>query len=488
MFYGSALLYGVAVAIYTAHSASAAFFGREPPREPQFEIVPLTVSNKGKDPLSALSQLSDEEGLFSRLFGTDCYSDMSDRHFNTFNEFFTNVDSMCLFLQNQDFQKHTEAVLNILSTGARQAADQLQSMNTSLGGQLRVVGRMGLMVDSLQQGQERVAAGVEKGIDSVQQLQSQAMNLDEKLAFAIRNEERMLQRQTDTLQNLAALDMAELERAASSNLRWKEAQEQARVLSQQQQEHLALQSQLLADLRHLADSSRGLQTAMDLVLDYEQRSHTALAHLLGRSWTSGDLLFHAACALAVLCAGSARRAKLATMAAPSRRTVPEMESHKLRAMQAFEAYVQQKDHEGTMASRQHNAALRRHRAGAAPQQPGSRSKKMPPGQPHRRAQQADRPAWDHPLANWASTGGAQPSHSTRAVGRRGPGRPTLQHTARSALSHQEQAAGPERTSSRGTARAAARSMPQRKASKRVAEDPAPSADGAESASKRRLAR
>ena len=52
-----------------------------------------------------------------------------------------------------------------------------------------------------------------------------------------------------------------------------------------------------------------------------------------------------------------------------------------------------------MASRQHNAALRRHRAGAAPQQPGSRSKKMPPGQPHRRAQQADRPAWDHPLAS-----------------------------------------------------------------------------------------
>ena len=43
---------------------------------------------------------------------------------------------------------------------------------------------------------------------------------------------------------------------------------------------------------------------MDLVLDYEQRSHTALAHLLGRSWTSADLLFHAACAAAVLCAGA----------------------------------------------------------------------------------------------------------------------------------------------------------------------------------------
>ncbi len=56
--------------------------------------------------------------------------------------------------------------------------------------------------------------------------------------------------------------------------------------------------------RHLADSSRGLQTAMDMVLSYEQRSHTALAHLLGRAWTAGDLIFHAACGAAVLGAGA----------------------------------------------------------------------------------------------------------------------------------------------------------------------------------------
>ena len=56
--------------------------------------------------------------------------------------------------------------------------------------------------------------------------------------------------------------------------------------------------------RNLADSSRGLQTAMDMVLSYEQRSHTALAHLLGRAWTAGDLIFHAACGMAVLCAGA----------------------------------------------------------------------------------------------------------------------------------------------------------------------------------------
>lgn len=76
----------------------------------------------------------------------------------------------------------------------------------------------------------------------------------------------------------------------------------------QQECSVHMQPAKLADdlqtCRHLADSSRGLQTAMDMVLSYEQRSHTALAHLLGRSWTAGDLIFHAACGMAVLSAGA----------------------------------------------------------------------------------------------------------------------------------------------------------------------------------------
>ena len=97
---------------------------------------------------------------------------------------------MCLFIQNQDFQKHTEAVLNILSLGARQAAEQLRSMNSSMGGQLRTLGRMMRSLEGLEQGQERVVQGVEKGLVTVKQLQTQAVNLDDKLALAIRSEVR----------------------------------------------------------------------------------------------------------------------------------------------------------------------------------------------------------------------------------------------------------------------------------------------------------
>ena len=97
---------------------------------------------------------------------------------------------MCLFLQNQDFQKHTEAVLNILSTGARQAAEQLTSMNSGLGSQLMSLEHMVNSMEGLEQAQQRVITGVEKELSALERLQSQAVNMDDKLAVVIRNEVR----------------------------------------------------------------------------------------------------------------------------------------------------------------------------------------------------------------------------------------------------------------------------------------------------------
>lgn len=39
---------------------------------------------------------------------------------------------MCLFIQNQDFQRHTEFVLNTLYTAGSDAAQRLASLNHSL--------------------------------------------------------------------------------------------------------------------------------------------------------------------------------------------------------------------------------------------------------------------------------------------------------------------------------------------------------------------
>jgi len=43
---------------------------------------------------------------------------------------------MCLFLQNQDFQLHTEFMLDSLYAGGREAASRLLLVNTSISQQV----------------------------------------------------------------------------------------------------------------------------------------------------------------------------------------------------------------------------------------------------------------------------------------------------------------------------------------------------------------
>ncbi|KAK9798132.1 hypothetical protein WJX73_004839 [Symbiochloris irregularis] len=47
-------------------------------------------------------------------------------------DFLLNVDSMCLFIQNQNFQAHTEHMMNALYDGAREANAALAMINPAL--------------------------------------------------------------------------------------------------------------------------------------------------------------------------------------------------------------------------------------------------------------------------------------------------------------------------------------------------------------------
>ena len=54
----------------------------------------------------------------------------------------------------------------------------------------------------------------------------------------------------------------------------------------------------------LAAASVGLQAGVRVLVDYERRSSAVLGHLLGRSYSLGDLTFYAAGAAAALTAGA----------------------------------------------------------------------------------------------------------------------------------------------------------------------------------------
>ena len=60
---------------------------------------------------------------------------------------------MCLFVQNQDFQRHTEFVLNLLYAAGAAAAERLVSLNTSMAAHATALGEVGGQLTAVAQQQ-----------------------------------------------------------------------------------------------------------------------------------------------------------------------------------------------------------------------------------------------------------------------------------------------------------------------------------------------
>uniref|UniRef100_A0A182JAB8 Uncharacterized protein n=1 Tax=Anopheles atroparvus TaxID=41427 RepID=A0A182JAB8_ANOAO len=66
-----------------------------------------------------------------------CMSQMSDRAFAVYTEFFSQTQNMCFFLQNQNWHIETERTINRLSSYSRAAGEQLELVNGMQGAILR---------------------------------------------------------------------------------------------------------------------------------------------------------------------------------------------------------------------------------------------------------------------------------------------------------------------------------------------------------------
>jgi hypothetical protein len=60
---------------------------------------------------------------------------------------------MCLFVQNQDFQRHTEFVLNLLYAAGASAAERLVSLNISMAAHATALDNVGGQITAVAQQQ-----------------------------------------------------------------------------------------------------------------------------------------------------------------------------------------------------------------------------------------------------------------------------------------------------------------------------------------------
>lgn len=95
---------------------------------------------------------------------------------------------MCLFLQNQNFQQHTEHLINSLYGTAQYASDQLHGINSSLTLQASHLHSMQSVLGVVSEDQQRLAEAAAANLAGVQKLQTQTADMDLKVQTALENE------------------------------------------------------------------------------------------------------------------------------------------------------------------------------------------------------------------------------------------------------------------------------------------------------------
>lgn len=89
--------------------------------------------------------------------------------------------SICIFLENQNFQKQTEAMVLDLHASTASAASQMQDISQSLGYQSQGIDHLGEQITLVDAKQKDLEEGIETGISEVRKLQESSETLLEKM-------------------------------------------------------------------------------------------------------------------------------------------------------------------------------------------------------------------------------------------------------------------------------------------------------------------
>ncbi|KAI7844527.1 hypothetical protein COHA_001885 [Chlorella ohadii] len=213
----------------------------------------------------------------------ECIEVLPDRAHGLYVEYLTHADTMCLFIQNQNFERNTENMLNQLAEGSKFAKSQLDAMSGDVG---RLAGTaaelagkaeatLGLLHEHRELEEESLALAKKARAEAAAYFQT----LDAKQQLG-------LELQESTLANQAKLEAG-----------------QAATLAQLSEAQAEAQRKLAGELTGLVDSSKGIRSAVDVVINYQQRSDSVLMRLLGKSYTLEDAAFYAVGVLAAWAAG-----------------------------------------------------------------------------------------------------------------------------------------------------------------------------------------
>ena len=239
-----------------------------------------------------------------------CMDRLPDRENSLYIEFLTHVDSMCLFIQNQQFEKYTETMLNTLSEGAGFARDQLAAVGART---LEVSKDVGAIRTATEDAVVRLREQRElqlAAMDAVRQYRTESAAKFADLSEQQRAALHLAERQLELGKELEAATEGVERRVTAGQLQienlFGSLGEKALEIGHAQEMAAAAQRELGTQLKGLSDGSKGLRAAVDTVSEYQRRSDAALIKLLGRSYTLEDAAFYGAGVVAAVAAGASK--------------------------------------------------------------------------------------------------------------------------------------------------------------------------------------
>ncbi|KAH7618238.1 hypothetical protein Ndes2526B_g07161 [Nannochloris sp. 'desiccata'] len=328
---------------------------------PHFSVVPLDRQREGLTQIASLQAAAGTETFLDKMLGTNCYSRavsdlerdcsrldqlqksrlalglancqlatqgqdtfpcsntetlracvdrLPDRENFMYIEFLTHVDSMCLFIQNQQFEKHTEMLLNTLSEGAGFAKEQLSAMGAKAQELSQDTAAIrAVAIDTVARLKEQKDLQIE-AIDVVKQHRAETTARLNELAVQQTEALHLAERQLEVGKQVSEATEG-VERRIISGQTQLESMfgilgEKAVALVQAQDLAAQVQHDLGEQLKSLSDGSKGLRNAVDTVAEYQRRSDAALIKLLGRSYTLEDAVFYGAGVVAAMAAGASK--------------------------------------------------------------------------------------------------------------------------------------------------------------------------------------
>eukprot|EP00192_Tetraselmis_astigmatica_P007671 CAMPEP_0117676580 /NCGR_PEP_ID=MMETSP0804-20121206/16251_1 /TAXON_ID=1074897 /ORGANISM="Tetraselmis astigmatica, Strain CCMP880" /LENGTH=781 /DNA_ID=CAMNT_0005485733 /DNA_START=299 /DNA_END=2644 /DNA_ORIENTATION=- len=321
---------------------------------PQFEVVPQHLANRGAGPFETVKEGAAEESFFNRMFGTDCWSralhvvehscrglsseqqarlavslfnchmrqsgmptvtctanmsirdctrGMGEAGFIVYSNFVQHVDSMCLFILNQEFDRHTEHLINTLHSATDNAASSLKAVSAELSHQSAALQDVGDSLQAVATSQESLHNSINEAADSMQRLEDHGRQMGDALSRSLEQGSTLLLQQEEVKSSLGDLESQQVRAAEAALRQWSAAEQRATALAERQAKLMEVQVAIAKEAAQLSRHTAGLTSAMELVLDYERRSDQLLLLMLGRSYTLEDaVLFYAAALAAALAA------------------------------------------------------------------------------------------------------------------------------------------------------------------------------------------